>query len=191
MPRSESWLPVLLLVALAAISVWLTQAMKIRSPLPPSEFKHEADSIMESFTATQYDPAGQVRSVLRAQKMLHYPDDGSSKLLGLQFEGREPEQAPFSVRSREGFVSQDHKDVFFYGDVRAVRESATGQPPLVITTDKLHVRPEEGTARTDQAVLIEQGDSTATASSLELNNKTRIAKLTHVRSIYKVPAKRR
>jgi len=191
MPRSESWLPVLLLVALAAITIWLTQAMKIRAPSPPSELKHEADTIVESLTATQYDPAGQVRSVLRAQKMLHYPDDGSSQLLGVQFEGREPEQAPFSVRSKEGFVSQDRKDVFFYGDVRAVQESETGQPPLVITTDKLHVRPEEGNASTDQAVLIEQGESTARASSLEINNKTRIAKLTHVRSIYKISPKQR
>jgi lipopolysaccharide export system protein LptC len=191
MPRSESWLPILLLAALAAISVWLTQAMKVRAPSPATELKHEADSMMESFTATQYDPSGQVRSVLRAQKMLHYPDDGSSKLLGLQFEGREPGQAPFSVRSKEGFVSRDHKDVFFFGEVRAVQESATGQPPLVVLTDKLHVRPEEGTASTDQAVRIEQGDSTATASSLEISNKTRIAKLTHVRSIYKIPPKQR
>jgi lipopolysaccharide export system protein LptC len=191
MPRSESWLPLLLLIALAAITVWLSQAMKIRPSAPPNPVGHEADAIVDTFTATQYDPAGRVRSVLRAEKMLHYPDDGSSRLQVVRFEGREPQQAPFSVRSKEGFVSQDRKDVFFYGDVRAVQESTTGQPPLVVTTAKLHVRPEEGTASSDQSVLIEQGVNTATASSLEIDNKTRTAKLTHVRAIYRILPKPR
>jgi lipopolysaccharide export system protein LptC len=191
MPRSESWLPLLLLIALAAVTLWLSQAMKIRPPAPPNPVRHEADAIVNNFTATQYDPTGSVRSVLRAEKMLHYPDDGSSRLQAVHFEGREAQQAPFNVRAKEGLVSQDRKDVFFYGDVRAVQESATGQPPLVVTTAKLHVRPDDGTASTDQSVLIEQGPSTATASSLEIDNRTRIAKLTHVRAIYRIPRKQR
>ncbi len=191
MPRSDSWLPLLLLVVLALITVWLSQAMKIRPLVEPTPVKHEPDAIVTSFTATQFDPAGQVRSVLRAQKMLHYPDDGSSRLDSVHFEGREPQQAPFNVRSKSGFVSRDRKDVYFYGDVRAIQESETGQPPLVVTTEKLHVRPDEGTASTDQTVHIEQGASNATASSLAIDNKARTAKLTHVRAIYRIPPKQR
>jgi lipopolysaccharide export system protein LptC len=128
---------------------------------------------------------------LRAEKMLHYPDDGSSRLENVHFEGREPQQAPFSVRAKEGLVSKDRKDVFFFGDVRAVRGGATGQPPLVLTTSKLHVRPDEGTASTDQSVFIEQGAGQTTASSLEIDNNSRTAKLTHVRAIYKILPKQR
>lgn len=191
MPRSESWLPVLLLIALAAMTLWLNQAMQIRPAPLPSPIRHEPDAVVESFSATQFDPTGQVRSVLRAEKMLHYPDDGSSRLLSVQFDGREPDQAPFSVRSEEASVSKDRKDVFFYGNVRAVQESVSGQAPLVVTTEKLHVRPDEGIASTDQAVLIEQGTSSTIAASLEVNNRTRTARLTHVKATYNTPPKRR
>jgi lipopolysaccharide export system protein LptC len=191
MPRSESWFTIVFLLVLAAITLWLAQATKIKLPAPAAAVRHEPDAIVDNFTAKQYDPSGAVRSVLRAGKMLHYPDDDSSRLLDVHYEGQQPEQAPFSVRAKESTVSSDRKDVFFYGDVRAQQASSTGQPPLVVTTQKLHVRPDEGIARTDQAVLIEQGASRATGSSLEVDNNTRIAKLTNVRATYHLAPRQR
>ena len=66
------------LVALAALSWWLPNALTPRSGLFDSESRHDPDYIIDNFPAKEMNAQGQRKHELRAVKLVHYADDDSA-----------------------------------------------------------------------------------------------------------------
>ena len=69
--------------------------------------------------------------------------------------------------------------------VRAVRTATPTQSEMVLTTDHLHVVPDDDYARTDSPVKIVDANTQVTADGLEFNNNAKVVKLlSNVRGSY-------
>lgn len=185
----NAWLPVGLILLLAALTFWLTRTVDVQ-PRKPDKARHDPDIIVENFTARQLGPDGNERYTLSAQKMLHFPDDDSTVLREVKFLAQEQEGPPLTVRSTEARLTSKADEVFFLGQVRLTREPFAERGRLTADTTWFHVIPDAGIGRTDRPVTMREGDSNVlNAQGLEINNKTRLATLTKVKATYYEPAR--
>lgn len=182
-PVASVWLPIGLILALALLTFWLTQAVEVKQP-EPDKTRHDPDMIVENFTARQLGPDGAERYTLTAQKMLHFPDNDSTDLDGVQFSATEKNDAPIRVMSTKARLTGKADEIFFLDFVQIVRESTGGNQRLVGETSYFHVIPDLGTGDTDKPVKLTEGSNVMTAEGMEINNKTRVATLSKVKAIY-------
>jgi lipopolysaccharide export system protein LptC len=89
----------------------------------------------------------------------------------------------FRITAAHGKLSGDRKDVVFTGSVRAVRDAGPIRPgesptgPVTVTTEYLHVIPDQELATTDKPVTIEEPRGTIHSTGLRLDNKAKTLKL--------------
>lgn len=171
------WYPAVLLLILAALTLWLDQ--KVQSPPPPRDgsTRHDPDFIIENFSARRMNLDGTVRYSLEGRRMTHYPDDSSTLLDEPRFVHFDAKTAPVHVRSRRASLSRNGDDVYFYDDVNIVRDAYTGQEAMGLKTSFLHLIPDRDLALTDKAVTMTQGRNVVDAVGMEFDNRARILKL--------------
>jgi lipopolysaccharide export system protein LptC len=134
------------------------------------------------------NPDGTRRYSLVAKRMVHFPDDNSTKLDLPRLVYFDYERAPVTIRSETAEVMQGGDDVFFHGDVQIIRSAYASNAELGVFTSFLHVIPDKDLAQTDKPVRIVEGSSTASSVGLEFNNATREIKLlSEVKASYETP----
>lgn len=185
MERFTTAFPLILVALLAALSYWLENTVQAPTPPRDGSARHDPDYIVDGLVAARMGPDGLRLHQLEAERMVHYPDDDSTHLDKprlLQYDG---DRLAMSITATDAQVSSEGKTVDFNGDVRAVRLATPQHSELVLTTDHLHVVPDEDFATTERPVRIVDANTQVTAVGLELNNKTQVMKLmSNVRGIY-------
>ena len=171
--RSSTLFPLLLMLALAAASVWLEQAVQAPEYDKSGKTRHDPDFIAEDFGITKMSSAGKPEYSLSAARMLHYPDDGSTDIVAPRLVQRHDDDAPIVIHADRGLISKNGDEASFFGNVVVVREAGRGRRELRVETEYLQVVPDRNIARTDKAVTITEGRSRLTGIGMELNNKTR------------------
>ena len=181
--RITAWSPVLLLGSLAALTYWLDSQVQPPAPRRDGSERHDPDIYIEGFRAIELDPQGRVRQAVAGKRAMHYGDDQTTELVEPMLAQTEAGKPAFRITAATGKLSGDRKEVFFTGNVRAVREAGPTSPgeapagPVTVTTEFLHVIPDMEVARTDKAVTIEEPRGIIHSVGLELDNKTRTLKL--------------
>jgi len=183
--RLSAAFPLLLAAILAALSFWLERTVQGPASTRDGSTRHDPDYIVENMVAMRMGPDGERLHQLEATRMLHYPDDDTTRLEQprlIQFEGA---QVSLSITSNSALVSSEGKTVDFNGDVKAVRAASPTQSELTLTTDHLHVVPDDEFAKTDRPVTIVDANTQVTAVGLELDNHAKTLKLmSNVRGSY-------
>jgi lipopolysaccharide export system protein LptC len=183
--RPSSWLPLVVLALLVALTWWLDQLVQPTGDRGNAKMRHDPDLIVENFSARKFGNDGRTLYTLAARKMVHYPDDDSALLEKLGFEAYEPRQPRLTIASDTGRLLDGGDQVWFEGNVVLVRDADEQYAASRLTTEKLLVIPDDGVARTTTPVLLENPAARVEASGLELNNQTRILKLQRVRATYR------
>lgn len=171
--RSSTLFPLLLMLALAAGSLWLEQAVQVPERDRSGKSRHDPDFIAEDFGITKMSSTGTPEYSLSAARMLHYPDDGSTDITAPHLVQRHGDDAPIVIQADRGLISKNGDEASFFGNVVVVREAGRGRRELRVETEYLQVVPDLDIARTDKAVTITEGGSRLTGVGMELNNKTR------------------
>ncbi len=129
--------------ALALFSLWL-QLVLLKPEQKPEDAKitHDPDYYVENFTATGMDPDG-IKYVLEAERLVHYPDDGSSLLDNPHVIQFEAEQAPRHIYAKSGWLSGDGKDILLTGEVKVIQGKGDENAGGITTTRKLKLRLKE------------------------------------------------
>ena len=175
---------------LAALTFWLERLVQTPAPVRDGSTRHDPDYTVENFVAVRMGPDGLRLHQLEADRMLHYPDDDSTQLEAPRLLKYENEKVALSITAKRAHVSSKGETVDFQDDVRAVRSATPTQSELVLTTDFLHVVPDDNYARTDSPVTIVDANTKVTAVGLEFDNKAKTLKLmSNVRGSY-VPKKK-
>lgn len=186
--RLFRWYPAVLLLALAGVTFWLDQKVQ---PLPvPTDgsTRHDPDFIIDKFSAMRMNPDGSQRYAIRGVKMTHYPDDNSTHLDEPRFVHFDPETAPVRIKSDEALISRNGDDVFFLGNVHIVRDAYADQDPMSLTTEYLHLLPDQDLAETDKAVRMTQGATVVDSVGMRFDNAARtLDLLSKVRVTYASP----
>lgn len=190
MDRLASAFPLLLAAVLAALSFWLERT--VQDPTAPRDgsTRHEPDYIVDNFVAARMGPEGIRLHQLEAQRMVHYPDDDTTHLQAPRLLHYEGERLAVRISANRALVSSEGKTVDFNDDVKVVRTATATQSELTLTTEHLHVVPDDDFAKTDKPVTIVDANTKVTAVGLELDNNAKTLKLmSNVRGSY-VPKKK-
>lgn len=176
-----AWSPVLLLAALAGLTYWLNAQVRIAEPSFDGSTRHDADVFIENFKAVNLDKDGRVRQALVANRAEHYPDDDTTAFDVPALTFTDPGKPRLDVTADHAMVTGDRAHVYFEGHVKAVREAASAanqkpDGPVTVTSEFLHVIPNEDRVVTDRAVTITDPRGTINAIGLDLDNKAKTAK---------------
>lgn len=186
--RLSGWFPLLLLAALAGLTFWLDQAVRLPIVNGSREAHHDPDYIIDGLTGAKMNPSGKVAYTLSAERMTHYPDDERTQLSNPKWVSLGQGDAPVTITARQALVSANGDNVYFEDEVRVVRAASGTHSELVLETNFLHVIPDEHIARTDRPVKITDANTVVTAVGLELNSETRVLKLlSTVKGVYHDP----
>jgi lipopolysaccharide export system protein LptC len=184
--RASNWIPLLLLVLLAAATFWLSRTVTGLAGKGDGAKRHDPDMMVENFTAKQFGEDGHLRYTLSAKKMIHYPDDDTSHLTEVILKDMENDKPPVTATADTALLTQKGDEVFLRGNVVMIREANKDLSRLVIRTDFLHVIPDTGIAQTDRPVVIEDAKTVIHAASMLANNKTQTISLARVNANYDV-----
>ena len=174
--RLSTLFSLVLLVLLAALTYWLDRAVQGPTASREKLMLHDPDYLVDKLLATRMDVNGRVRDTLHAARMVHFPDDDSTELELPRFASY-GHGAPLSITSKHGLVTSNGGNLYFRGEVRANRSPYDDKSELVVTTEYLHLLPDDDIAKTDQPVIIRDANMTIQAVGMELNNETRVLKL--------------
>jgi lipopolysaccharide export system protein LptC len=181
--RITMWSPALLLGALAALTFWLDSQVQEPPPRRDGTQRHEPDLFVEGFRAVTLDANGKVTQSISGKRAEHFPDDLTTEIEEVIMAQTEAGKPAFRISATRARITGDRDEVFFTGNVRAVREEGIESPgekptgPIIVTTEYLHVIPGKDLARTDKAVTIEEPRGIIQSVGLELDNKAKTLKL--------------
>ena len=164
--------PLLLMLALAALTFWLERTVREEEGAHPSLRRHDPDYIVDNLMHTRYNALGGVESTLAAAKMLHYPDDDSTDLIAPRVVQTKPDEPRVTMTADRGTLSQDGEEVFLYGNVLLVREAGRERSETQMRTSFLHVVRSHSVVRTDRDVLITEADRVLSARGMVYHNDT-------------------
>jgi lipopolysaccharide export system protein LptC len=181
--RATAWAPVLLLGALAALTYWLDSQVQPPAPRRDGSARHDPDIYIERFRAVELDAKGRAKQAVSGKRAMHFGDDQTTEVIEPMLSQTEADKPAFRVSASRGLLSGDRKDVYFTGNVRAVRDAGPTKPgespagPVTVVTEYLHVMPDKEVARTDKAVTIDEPRGIIRSVGLELDNKAKTLKL--------------
>lgn len=165
-------LPIVLMLLLAALTLWLRQAIEGPTWSDPGSRRHDPDAIIENFTITRMDEKGVPQYRLSAKRMLHFSDDDSTELLAPHFVKRS-DGFEVTVTSERGRVTRDYEEAFFHGNVEMVRKGTRQEPEMNVRSEYLHVLAKKDLVLSDRLVTIREGSSTISGTGMEFNRRTR------------------
>jgi lipopolysaccharide export system protein LptC len=165
--------PLLLMLALAAASLWLERAVQPPDYDKSGKMRHDPDFIADGFGITKLDVKGKPEYTLSAERMLHFPDDETTSIEVPRLVQRRDEASPVIIRADRGLISKDGDEARFFGNVIVVREAGYGHEELQLQTEYLQIVPDRDLASTDKPVLVTEGKSRFSGVGMEFNNKTR------------------
>jgi len=145
---------ILLLSLLVGGSAWLLDRLEEDAPRVAAPQRHDPDWYMEDVTEHAMNAAGELERKLVAERMVHYPDDGSTELVRPRLELYNGDPEPWHVVADRGWVSAGNEVILLYGEVEIWRNHQDGGRELEVLTTDLRVLPEQQYAETDNAATI-------------------------------------
>ena len=152
--------PLIVLSVLALITFWIDHTVKSQKPRMDGSNRHDMDYFLEDFVTTKTDINGNLRHVLAAAEMRHYPDDDSTELIKPKFT-QYGENKPYTqIQGEKGHVSSNGEVVEVEGNVVIVRQAFKDRGEMRLYTDYVKIFPNEERATTDSEVIITQAPNT-------------------------------
>lgn len=158
--RSTIIFPLIVLGVLALITFWIDSTVESDTKKIDGSHRHDVDYFVENFVTTKTDINGNLRNMLAAVEMRHYPDNDTTELVRPRLT-QYGENKPYTqIEAQKGFVSANGEEVEFKGNVIIVREAFEGRGEMRLKTDYLKVFPKTELASTESDVVITQDPKT-------------------------------
>lgn len=175
--RGSLWLPLLILLFLAALSFWIEQTVQLPGNGNGAD-QADPEGIMENFSALRTDLEGRPQYRLSARRLKHYSNSKLTELELPRFVQLDTTNGEVIAQSQRATVSPNGKEVDLVGDVRVERQARPGQAALSLTTSRLLVFPDEHLLRSPGSVQIQDSALLLTAGAMEYRTDRRTLKLT-------------
>lgn len=176
--RGSLWLPLAILLVLAALSFWIERLMEFPANGGASPTRTDPEGIMENFNAIRTDIDGKPEYQLSAKKLRHYSNSKYTELELPHFTQLDEQSGDVSAVSKQATVSTDGHEVDLQGDVLVERAARAGQSLMTMHSAQLLVFPELNRMRSPGPVVIHDATLDLRADAMEYDAKLRILKLT-------------
>lgn len=153
-------LPVALLLFLALLTFWINQTVQEQTKQLKNLGRHDPDYMLYNFTSTRTDAQGQIRYILSATEMRHYPDSNTTELQRPRFTQFGQDKPYTQIYGQQGKVSENGELVEFYHQVRVIRQATASKGEMQLQTERLSVEPNTEMAHTNSPVVIYQKPAT-------------------------------
>lgn len=160
--RVSALLPLVLLLVLAAASIWLNRLVQNDNPRGPQ--RHEVDFFVDNFKVRRFDVEGRLQHTVIAEKLVHFADDDTTVVTTPHITYHQT--PPTEVRARTALIGQDGKEVDLVGQVQITRHGANGAAPTIIRTEAMKIFPDDEKGYSDLPVVITRGQSIIYGSGL-------------------------
>ena len=181
------WVVLVILLTSAVLTGWVLERFDDDKRVTRKTQDHDPDYYMENFVRTAMDAEGLVKDRLRADFMVHYPDDDTSELVQPRMEIYNGADEPWHVAAERAWVGSGNDVVLLYGEVEIWRAGAGGGRRLEVLTRDLRVLLHEDYAETDQPATIRGRTTVVKAVGMRANfGLNRIELVDQVRSRYEV-----
>lgn len=174
---SINWLPLVLLTALAALTLWIERSTQEYETTRRSTSRG-IDFWAETFVMHRFGTDGQLLNVLRGKKMTHESSDDSSKIASphLTYAGK----SPTIIVAREAELSSKGEQVDLIGNVHInrtakVANKAAQGSPIHIRSEHMTIFPDTERATGHTSVRIERRRDVITGASFETDGKTGVS----------------
>jgi len=172
--RAASLFPLVMLLLLAALTLWLNRVIQADTPRGPQ--RHDPDYWVERFEVRRFDIDGKLQHTVVADKLLHYPDNDTTIVTTPHLTYHQ--QPPTEIFARTAYIGRDGKEVDLVDDVRVIRHGALGDSPrTLLETRTLKVFPDDERGTTNDPVVITQGKSIMRGTGLDIDNRSGITVL--------------
>ncbi len=158
--RSALFFPIVLAIMLALLTLWISQTVEEQGPKLDGSNRHDPDYTMHNFVTTQTDALGQLRYILAATEMLHYPDDDSTVLQRPRFTQYTVNKPYTQIEGLRGYISSNGEEVELVDNVKVVRQAFEGKGEMQVLTEKLWIFPKKDLVKTNAPVTIKQAPKT-------------------------------
>ena len=165
--------PLLLMLALAALTFWLERTVREEEGVLPALRRHDPDYVVDKLAHTRFNVQGIVESTLAAAKMIHYPDDDSTDLVAPRVVQSKPNEPRVTLTADRGTLSQDGSEMFLYDNVFMLRDGLPGEPGSQLRTNFLHLISARSLVRSDREVQVTEQGRSLVARGMEYDNQTR------------------
>lgn len=183
--RVNNLLPILVMLILAALTLWLRQAAEQTAGDERRASDTEPEAIVQNLSIVRLDANGLAQYSMSARRMLHFAADDSTVLETPRFERRDGDGVMTTVTANRGKLSAGSKEAFFYGDVRLDRSASGKQGPIQARTEFLHIIPAEDLVRTDKHVTLTSRTSSLSGVGMVINKaKGQISLQSQVKGSY-------
>ncbi len=149
-------------------------------PPPPrvdGSARHDPDIFAEGVRVLKLDPEGHPLQMLSARRAEHFADDQTTDFSDIALAETRAGKPPVRVTANQATLTGDRENVYFKGNVRAIREatpataSEPASGPLTLTTEYLHVLPNVDRATTDKPVTIADSRGIINATGMEADSR--------------------
>lgn len=176
-----SYLPVLLMGLLAALTWWLVKnTPQPRDDGATSVARSEPDYTMYDFAVSSYSPDGTLVSRLEGEVLQHYPHTDTVEVESVRLRALDEDGRVTLGSAERAFSNRAATQVRLVGDARVVREPAPGEPAserIEIRGEVLELDTQAERVRSNQPVTLFTGQGQLHASSLDYSHSDRSARL--------------
>ena len=176
--RGSLWLPLAILLVLAALSFWIERLMEIPVSDSASSVRADPEGIMENFDAIRTGINGKPEYRLSAKELRHYSNSKFTELELPRFTQLNEQSGDVSAISKQATVSADGQEIDLRGDVLVERAAHAGQSLMTMHSARLLVFPELDKMRSPGPVVIHDATLDLRADTMEYDANLRILKLT-------------
>ena len=149
-----AWLTAFAVIVLGVLSLWLVNELEIDEKKIRVDAPDEPDYYIQTMARTTHGATGEVRNILRASFVEHFPADDSTELASPHLEIYNGAVEPWHVVAERGWISSGSEVVLLHGDVEIWRLGERGQRVYQVLTTELRVLPKEQYAETDDPAII-------------------------------------
>jgi lipopolysaccharide export system protein LptC len=175
--RGSLWLPLAILLLLAALSFWIERMVEIPANGGASTTQTDPEGIMENFNAMRTDAMGKPLYRLSAKKLRHYSGSKFTELESPHFIQLDAQSGDVSAMADQATVSSDGNEVDLRGNVLVERAARPGQSLMSMRSERLLVFPERNRLRSPGPVEIHDATLNMHADTMEYDAKQRILTL--------------
>lgn len=184
-------LPLLLVLILALLTFWINQNVQENALLRIGHNRHDPDYVVHNFVSSQTDAQGNMKFVLAAVELKHFPDADTSELQRPRFTQFGQNKPYTQMHSSRGYVSPDAEVIEMVDNVRVIRQATATKGEMELQTDKMTIEPDKEVASTQSEVTILQKPGTVVKAKGMIfdKNSNTIQLFNRVRVHYERPPK--
>lgn len=170
---------------LALFSWWLVYLSSPKEVAGIAIAEHTADYLSTGYLKRELDIYGMLKSEVKAEKMLHYGDDGSVELHHPVLSFFRRNSKPWIIKSESGLLINQGKELQLNGFVYASKAAMPGSRGISISTSDLRVYPETSYAETAKWAELKSSPDITTGIGMQLKYSDPI----HITLLNKVQGK--